>query len=149
MKQHEIKAMLDSGAMASFITPQTVQRINAVRQKANKIMVKGVLDGQTKLVDEAVEIELRYGEWTANVAAYVLPLRGKDLILGLPFTSQFADNIDWKNRKFLQSPKSKDTLEASDSDNDDDISTEQMIERVFAEANELHGSGVMTGYASC
>ncbi|KAJ2861334.1 hypothetical protein FB639_005516 [Coemansia asiatica] len=81
IKDHTVKALLDSGASRSFVTMECVKRLGLVPHKC-KMTTARTADGQETKIGMQVIIPVNCDHAIAEVKAYVFPLHDLDMIIG-------------------------------------------------------------------
>lgn len=94
-----VKALLDSGASACFMSGELADRLGLERKPCKPRKVRSVHD--MEYTTHTVDVPVKQGKWTKEVSAYVLPgMQGEELILGMPFFTRYGKYICWNRKEF-------------------------------------------------
>jgi hypothetical protein len=96
---HDAVILVDSGATGNFASEEFVQRHQLTTSEwANKGSV-ALADGHQKETGKYLsEAEIRIDSFVDRTPLTVFPLRGYDVILGMPWLAQHNPKVDWRGR---------------------------------------------------
>jgi hypothetical protein len=91
-----VKALIDSGAGASFIDASWVHKNGLTITPIPRISQRvWMADGTINIGKGTVNVPLTIGAWTCEVNCIVLPALTRPIILGMPWIKQHDPVIKW------------------------------------------------------
>jgi len=96
---HAIKIMLDSGASKDFVSAHLVNKLKVpMHTLTNPIRVK-LADGSHSITRHGVDISFNVGEEYKDRRSFVVTaLEGVDMVLGMPWLTQYDPHITWSTQ---------------------------------------------------
>ena len=91
--------MLDSGATSNFVSQAFITKNHIPSTALTSRRTILLADGSTHSIHRQIPfLSLSFTGFTGPVNAHILPLHEYDVILGMPWLTQFNPQIDWQRR---------------------------------------------------
>ena len=101
IKDHQLKAIIDTGAQVSLIAEEQAMALSMEIQPAPELRCVRVANGQELRVVGKTRVGLRYGTTMRPAEVFVTKDLQHPLLLGLPWIRQHAPLINWDDLSLM------------------------------------------------
>jgi transposase InsO family protein len=106
-----VKALIDSGATANFVSSSWVYSHSVeTREVSSEGPRVEVADGRVRSCTEKIQVELNLGGYCSEVTAYLFPLKSFDLVLGMAWLQAEQPSINWRTREVVFTTRQGDVV---------------------------------------
>jgi hypothetical protein len=93
-----VRALLDSGATHTFVSTSVAEKLKtgAARIEDRQPIAVSLPNGDKLTTKASIRLPTRLGTWRGYISAWILDMKGYELVFGRDFLRKFNPSIDWK-----------------------------------------------------